>query len=581
MTATGLQAAEVATLSPAQRRTLVAWTLAKAGGNLAIAPFVPAAIRRMPLERRLELADSPTLDAAWEEQQRRRVRRDWVYFVDGYGSIQPPTGPRVPFALWERQRDLAEHLRDHLRWVLPKARQLGLTWLALHDAVHLLAFDETETNARVLGLSRTGGDASKLLMRARAIADHLPPFLRPLEAADTRRSMTRYGITGRGEMISLMGTPDAARMETATLAILDEFAFYRNRGAGPTWTAAQPTLGTTGRAYVISTGNGDEDTPGDGQAFAQLVRKALGGEADETGKRLRCFFLPASTDPARRDPGWREAEREAYLDPIDFEREHPETIEQALQGPSGSKVYPLSAIAAATRYGAELDALRSEDKLPPPAPPERSEIVAIDWGEQTHALELWPLEAGGFYVMREVAHANDEPENLVGPLLGKADSKPGAAHYDAAGIQSMRTFLATARRSGWPRLRSVKIPFGTYKEQAIKYTRRLLRRTERLLEAREAWEREHGMTLAEALERQAKGERLDHPPPALRQMLAISPTGCPELLRQMRGLEFADDDAGKIDKGDDHGPDALLAGVAKAARRFADASTGERAQAPD
>lgn len=575
---TGLHAPEVAKLSPAQQRLLVAWTMTKAGGDLKIAPFVPAAIRRMSIEERLELADNPTLDAAWEEQERRRVRSDWIYLVDGYGSIQPPSGPRVPFSLWPEQRALAEELRAYLRWIIAKARQLGLTWLAIHDAVHLLAFEPTEPNARVLALSRIGGDASKMLQRARAVNDNLPPFLRAVEAPDTRRSNTRFGILGRGEMISLMGTPDAARMETATLAILDEFAFYRNRGAAATWTAVQPTLGDTGRAYVISTGNGDDVVEGDGQAFAQLVRKAERGEADEHGGQLRLAFLPASVDPARRRPGWRERARDTFLDPADFDRENPETIDQALQAPSGDKVYPPSAISAAERYGRELDQLRHEGELPEPAAPLRAELVAIDWGEHTHALELWPLEGGGFYVVREVTHQNREPAELVEPLLGGTIRKPAEAAYDAAGVQSMRTFIATARRRRWPKLRSVKVPFNDYKDEAIKYARRLMRRTEHLLAAREAWqdgdlERVRAIYTAEPPE--GMGLYLDEdqetPEPTLRQVLAISPEGCPELLRQLRGLEFKDEDAGKVDKGDDHGPDALVAGVAKAARRFRDA----------
>jgi hypothetical protein len=39
------------------------------------------------------------------------------------------------------------------------------------------------------------------------------------------------------------------------------------------------------------------------------------------------------------------------------------------------------------------------------------------------------------------------------------------------------------------------------------------------------------------------------------------------LVRQLRGLLFADVDLGTIAKGDDHGPDALIALTAPIARR--------------
>lgn len=565
MNGTGLLEREVRKLSVAQKRELAAWTFAKSGGEIEKGlPFLPNAIRWLELEQRVELATDVARDAAWEESERRKVRDGgelpsglWVpghaYFTEAYGHLRPPTGPPVPFDLWPEQRQVLDEIREHLRQIWLKARQLGMTWLALHDAFHLLAFEESTPAARILALSRIGGDASKLLMRSRQIKDHLPPFLRPEEAMDTKRSMTRFGIVGRGEMVSLMGTPDAPRMETATLTLLDEFGFYRNRGAGATWTAAEPTLGATGRAIILSTGNGPAEVPGDGQAFAQLVERAMSsGRRRRSSSRasifvgeLKLVFLPASTDPDRRSEAWRDSKRDNYLTEEEFEAEHPETIKQALQGQPKSKVYPLAGIAAAEAYGRELDELRKADELPPPAAPERAEIVTVDWGEQTHALELWPLERGGFYVVREVVHKNREPEELVEPLLGEALTKPAVANYDAAGVQSMRTFLATARRGEWPQLRSKKIPFGDYKEEAIRYARRLFRRTDRLLE-----------------------QRAEDPDVAMSQVVAISPEGCPVLLSQLRGLEFDEKNPEKIRKENDHGPDAYLAGIAPTARRF-------------
>lgn len=586
MNGTGLAEPELRKLSAEQRLELGTWTIAKCGGKWPRL-FLPNAVRWLPLEQRLALATDLKLDVAWEELERRKVATGgehpltgdwtpgWAYFTEAYGHLRPPTGPAIPFDLWPEQRIVLEEIRQDLRQFWAKARQLGMTWLALHDAFHLLAFDPFNLYARVLALSRTGGDASKLLMRGRAIQEQLPAFLRPEEASDTRRSMTRFGILGRGEMVSLMGTPDAARMETATLAILDEFAFYRNRGAGRTLTAVQPTLGALGRLIVLSTGNGPADAPGDGQAFAEqtergrsrgVLRKVERAEIYESetadGKSRRLVFLPASTDPNRRSKAWRESERDSYMTEEEFEAEHPETIDHALQGQPRTKVYPPAGIAAALRLGGELRELRLAGKLPPPAAPHRAEIVAIDWGEQTVGLELWPLEQGGFYVVREVVHSHLEPESLVEPLLGGALSIPAAAAYDAAGVQSMRTFAATARRDArWAQLRTIKVPFGSYKDESVKYLRRLFRRTARLLEERE----EELKARVRALN---AGQDREPEPVALVQVLAIDPEDCPVLARQLKGLEFDDDDVGKVKKGDDHGPDALIAGVAKTARRF-------------
>lgn len=574
MNGTGLVLDEVRKLSGSQRRSLAGWTLSKCGGDVAVQPFLPNAVRWLPLEQRLVLAEDEAYDVAWEESERRKVAEGglhpvtglwvpgWVYFTEGYGHLKPPTGPRVPFDLWPEQRDVLEEIREHLRQVWLKARQLGMTWLALHDAFHLLAFDEDNPVARILALSKHGGDATKLIARARAILELLPPFMRPIEASDTKRSNTRFGIAGRGEMASLPGTPDAARQETATLVICDEAGFVKNKVFGETWTAVQPTLGREGRAIVLSTGNGPEEVPGDGQAFAQLVSKAMSGQ-------MHFVFLPARTDPKRRDEQWRREEEANYLEREQFEAEHPETVEQALQGRPGSKVYPPGGINAAERLGKVFDELRAGGNLPPAAAPDRGELAAIDFGEQTHGLALHPLERGGFYVFAEVVHAHREPEQLVEPLLGAAaEVGPiAAANYDAAGVQSMRTFVATARQSRWPDLESVKVPFGTFKDESIKYVRRLLRRSEAFVEACDRAKVPLLEALTEGLPVPWNEEKWG-PRPTTTQFAAISPAGAPVLLRQMRGLEFKDDDSGKVEKGDDHGPDALLAGVAPTARSF-------------
>jgi hypothetical protein len=44
-------------------------------------------------------------------------------------------------------------------------------------------------------------------------------------------------------------------------------------------------------------------------------------------------------------------------------------------------------------------------------------------------------------------------------------------------------------------------------------------------------------------------------------IVAISLTNV-ELIPQLYGLRLADDDSGKVEKGDGHGPDALIAGAA-------------------
>jgi hypothetical protein len=109
------------------------------------------------------------------------------------------------------------------------------------------------------------------------------------------------------------------------------------------------------------------------------------------------------------------------------------------------------------------------------------------------------------------------------------------SNYDAAGIQSMRTYLAIMRKlRRFSRLRSRGIAFGEYKSETIGYLRTLARRT---------W----------------VGET--------ERVLAIHPAN-EELIRQLKWWRRKGPETDEAVKEDDHGPDALVAGVAPTAREW-------------
>lgn len=576
ITPTGLELEDLRALTRAEKELLHSWMLGKAGNDDG-RPWWPLAIRSMPVDVRLRLAADPDLDGAWMERERRKVARSHIYFTIMYGSVQPEEGPPAPFLLWPAQAQILADFRTHLRNIILKARQLGLTWLALHDAVHVLAFDPTTPNARVLALSKHGGDATKLLERARKIIGLLPEFLRPVEDAITRQSKTELKLVGRGKMVSLAGSPEAARMETATLVILDEFGHIKNGNAPKTWTAVLPTMGRRGRAIVIFTGNGPAEAPGDGQAAARLWQMANSGDAGEGavgedgeavdlgGVVLHPVFLPSSTDPLRT-PEWRARKQREFLDEFAFLAEFPETEEEALAGDPGGKVYSPQGINAAESLGRELDQLQVAGDL---GEPSGGFIhIGADFGEHTHFLVKWPLEGAGTYIVGEVETESAEVgesivrvfEELVAPLQRKTPDGEWfplvkSIRYDSAGVQSIRTVLRTieqrpdllARCHTVMRYRSEKkrkvrsvavvtVAFNLFKDDTKDWIRHLFNRA-----------------------------KDDQPT----RVAAISPRA-PVLLRQLRGLKKKDDGTGRIEKGDDHGPDAMIAIEAPEAARHHD-----------
>jgi hypothetical protein len=532
--------------------------------------FVPRRVRDVPAERRRAMFADPesTRLERWGAREWALCARPTLdglrFFVEAYGSIEPPTGGPVPFDLWPAQVDVLARLVDGSLTILVvlKSRRLGLSWLALHYAVWLAAFAPFGPSATIVIICKNEDDAKALLGRAHRIIDRLPTWLRPTLATDSTEELALHETGSR--LRSLPGTANAARLETATLLLLDEFAFPKNRAARGIWTAALPTIEGGGRCIAISTGNGEQ---GDGEQFAALVRQAQRGELP--GGEL--VFLPWHARPDRTAE-WREAERTKYLRVEDFEAEYPETVDQALAGEAEPTVYQRSTIEAALALGAVLDHRLSECLVD-------GVELGIDWGDfQTFGVYAAPLPAGGVFVLDELVQMRQEPvvasRNMLDHLPAglapwvrsvSADSAPPGNNRTLGG---MLRDLAREQPNSFPS-EVVTWQFGVIKEggqqgrrdgvNTIGYITWLLNRS------LDVWQRIADLPpeLAADAAMQAPG------------VLAISPR-CLVLPHQLRELR-RDPDTGKVKKPDlsatdkragDHGPDALVALLAERAARF-------------
>lgn len=548
---TGLIVPDLERLSTGELAALERWMRRHAGedgGRL----WWPAAVRRLSLDLRLRLALDDDAAAAWRELERRKVTRSPVYFVRGYGHLQPPRGAPIPFAMWAEQEEVLVAFWHRRRVIVLKARQLGLTWLALHYAYWLQAFNEDTPNARILALSKHGGDASKLLERARKIRELLPPFLRHDEASDTRGSKSELELVGRGKMVSLAGTEEAARSETATLVLLDEFGFIRNGQAGGTLTATDSTIGDDGGEIILSTGNG---RTGNGAALYEEWRKAKRGESER-----HAIFLPASTDPRRTDD-WRDRRIGNYRSEEEFEAEHPETEHQAFAGAGTVHIYPPEHLDAAAAIGAELAKVDGGAFLD-----ELLEAQGLgmgtDWGD-LQTFTVWDTDLPGLGVLfyQELLQSETEPEAAGEAICGarpagvrivrsQADLSPPGTNRTFAKVLARHRQAEPAR---WPE-QHVNVPFGKYKEggqqrdgiNTVGYLRNRLKAAHRFVQT-PGWEAR--VTAAQGI-------------------MAILADRCPMLRAQMENLE-RDPNTGKVRKPDydprhpelgDHGPDACVAG---------------------
>ena len=85
-----------------------------------------------------------------------------AYFIENYCQIEDKDTPgvAVPFALWDGQREALQELAAHKLNIILKARLLGITWLVLAYAVHLLL---KTPGATVIAISRTEEEAKEYI----------------------------------------------------------------------------------------------------------------------------------------------------------------------------------------------------------------------------------------------------------------------------------------------------------------------------------------------------------------------------------------------------------------------------------
>lgn len=553
MTTTGLTRADIAPLGYEDRLALAEWQSAQAG----IGGFIPAAIRRMPLESRLRLAHDEDLCFAWQRREQIRVASSVRYMVEQYGTVEPPVGPAEPFELWDSQHEVLVTIAGEQRVVVLKSRRLGLSWLGLHYALWLSGFSPSTPAARVLILSKNLGDAGKLLARVKRVNERLPPYLRLATIGED--SKTTFAVRD-AEITCLPATPGAARQETATFVMLDEFGFVKNGQAPGIWTAIQPTIEGGGQLLVVSTGNGKV---GDGAQFAEIWRDASSGASSAVP-----VFLPWTARPGR-DAAWYERERSNYKDDESFQAEYPATPDEALAGTTAISVYPTHFVDAAEKLGL---ALWNDDLQ---ALVEEGIEWGTDWGDfQTFTVYALPLPGGGAYVVDELVQSQEEPSDAAREII---DHDPaGLRHHDggkatavhsyadAAPKGTNRTFVAVLdakheERGYRDRIpeEHLTVPFGVYKEggndragvNTVAFIKRGLKRAHAVL---------------------GSGDTLN-----AHGAIAIHPR-CRLLLAQLRNLE-RDPDTGKVRKPSldpkkveqgDHGGDALVALCAKRAAEW-------------
>lgn len=220
-------------------------------------------------------------------------------------SIAQPVGdsaPLVPFDLWPAQQAVLARLVSDRLVVLLKARQIGMTWLTCGYALWRCMERRGRT---VLLFSQGQLEANELIDRIRLMhATHAEPL--PSLVTD---NTTELEWANGSRIKSLPATRKAGRSFTASLVVLDEYAFMQ--WGAELLASVKPTIDNGGQLIILSSADGN------GSAFHQFWRAASEGRNGFTP-----LFLDWRANPGRGDD-WRDARMVEGVSASDVLREYP------------------------------------------------------------------------------------------------------------------------------------------------------------------------------------------------------------------------------------------------------------------
>lgn len=245
-------------------------------------------------------------------------RNDVVYWANNYCVIEDKDSPEIiiPFRGWEAQNQALRDFATFRLNLILKARQMGITWIALYFCTHDLIFNIGHT---VVALSKTEDDAKELVRRMGVVLDNMPEILKG-GGLTWKMTATSIFITD-GKLTSTFkafpASPSAGRSFTGNILLLDEWAFQE--AAEEIWTSAYPTINRPTGGKVIGLSTIKKGTLFEGLWIEENA--------------FHKIFLSVFSDP-RRTQEWYESTAKDLG--VKVKQEYPRTAEEALSNLGGS-----------------------------------------------------------------------------------------------------------------------------------------------------------------------------------------------------------------------------------------------------
>src|ERR1051325_4359680 len=204
------------------------------------------------------------------EFERERCRRDPERFIRAC-SIQTEGGAWEPFDLWPEQARTVRESLPHRQLCWLKARQLGMTWLALGRGLHEVVF---RPGVPCLLSSLREEEAVELLARLKGMHGRLSEHLQARHVPDAAREEKDSGhewVLANGSRAKAFPA-NRGDSYTAAMAIVDEADLVEDLDA--LLGSVKPTLDAGGRLLLLSRSNKAKPA----SPFKRIYRAARAGQ---------------------------------------------------------------------------------------------------------------------------------------------------------------------------------------------------------------------------------------------------------------------------------------------------------------
>lgn len=245
------------------------------------------------------------------EMEWRRCKNDEEHFLRNYWYIASPAHGRILFELRLAQQEaLVEWGKSRYSLTL-KARQIGWTTLVAAHQFWLAYFKDDQN---IIDISRTEREAVLLLKKTKYGFRNLPKWMTDRGPTSMVEHQQKMVFENGSQITSMPSASDPARGESATLIVVDEWAFLPNPEEA--WASIEPVADVGGRIIGLSTANGS------GNFFHQMW---VGAET--RSNQFSPMFYPWSAN-LDRDLAWYETKKRS-MTTWQLAQEYPTTPEEA------------------------------------------------------------------------------------------------------------------------------------------------------------------------------------------------------------------------------------------------------------